>query len=420
MNSGEEAILLRAVLESATDGIITIDERGVIESYNKAAADLFGYSAAEVLGKNVSMLMTAHDRVAHDGYIERYLQTGEPRIIGVGREVMGRRKDGSEFPMRLAVSEVQLRERRIFTGIIYDLVLQKEMQRRWKALNDALETKVEERTEELEATVSKLLETNQKLKKEIKERIEVESMLREKETELVEALENEKKMGELKSRFVTMASHEFRTPLSTILSSTELIEFYVREDQQGKRMRNVRRIKSAVGSLTNILNDFLSLSKLEEGDVRAQPAELELGAFCAELMDELNLILKPGQELVHHQENTDIPLKMDKQFLKNIIGNLVSNASKYSDPGAVIQCHVLVKQGEEMVIRIKDQGMGIPQEDQPFLFERFFRAHNVENIQGTGLGLNIVKEYVDLLGGAISFESKLGEGSLFEVKLPLQ
>ena len=228
--------MLRAVLESATDGIITIDERGLIESYNAAAADLFGYAASEVIGKNVNMLMPAHDSAAHDGYIDRYLRTGEPRIIGIGREVMGRRKDGSEFPMRLAVSEVQLQNRRIFTGIIYDLALQKEMQQQWKKLNDALETKVQERTEELEATVSKLLETNQKLKREIRERIDVERMLREKEVELVQSLENEKKMGDLKSRFVTTASHEFRTPLSTILSSTELIEFYVQEEQQDQKI----------------------------------------------------------------------------------------------------------------------------------------------------------------------------------------
>ena len=137
-------------------------------------------------------------------------------------------------------------------------------------------------------------------------------------------------------------------------------------------MRNIRRIKSAVASLTNILNDFLSLSKLEEGSVQIQSAKFELAQFCEGLIEELSGMLKPEQQLVHHQENTDVSLNFDKQFLKNIITNLVSNASKYSEPGSVIQCIVRVEDDKELLIWVKDQGMGIPDEDQPFLFERFF------------------------------------------------
>lgn len=214
-----------------------------------------------------------------------------------------------------------------------------------------------------------------------------------------------------------MASHEFRTPLSTILSSADLIEAYVSEAQQPKRERHTHRIKSAVNNLTSILNDFLSLSRLEEGRIEQQPERFELKAFCESVLDEVQGLLKPGQELAraYHLDREEV--FMDKRFLKNIMLNLLSNAIKYSGEGAPIECKASL--GEGMLnLEIKDHGIGIPKEEQQHLFSRFFRAANVENIQGTGLGLNIVKRYVDLMNGRIQFHSVLGEGSVFTVILP--
>lgn len=410
---------LVAVFKTAIDAIITINEKGIVEMINPSAEKLFGYSAEEVLGKNITLLMPSPHREEHDSYISRYLETRQPKIIGIGREVNGQRKDGSLFPARLAVSESVIKGRTIFTGIIHDLTPMKEAERKIRLLNEQLEMKVEQRTRELETVVNRLLESNQQLTYEIEERRIIEAALQASEKELKTALEKEKELNALKSRFVTMASHEFRTPLSAILSSADLIEAYTKDSPEDKRMKHVGRIKSAVNSLTNILNDFLSLSKLEENMVKVQPVSFSLRDFCHEFLDEMKGLLKPGQQLVHPAGIPEKEIVLDKKVLKNILYNLVSNAIKYSGEGKEIQCHISLV-NHHLTIRITDFGIGIPEEDQPHLFTRFFRAHNAENIQGTGLGLNIVKRYLDLLDGEITYTSKQGEGTTFSVSIPLE
>jgi two-component system, LuxR family, sensor kinase FixL len=409
---------LNAIFEAALDGIITIDERGIMEVINPAAAIMFGYESDELIGKNVSMLMPDMHARQHDQYLQNYLQTGHKRIIGIGREVEGRRKNGTLFPLRLSVSEVKTEGRSLFTGTLHDLTLAKEAEDRIIRLNAELEQRVDQRTEELAGAVNQLLNINKKLEHEIQERRAVEAALRHSEQELRRAYEKEKELSELKSRFVTMASHEFRTPLSAILSSADLIEAYLREDQQPKRVKHTARIKSAVANLIGILNDFLSLSKLEEGKVGVQPVRFLLSEFCTETLDDLNGLLKPGQQIHHNMPPDDLHLFLDKKVLKNIFFNLLSNAIKYSDAGKPIDCDIRLD-NEMLYITVTDQGIGIPLEEQQHIFTRFFRAHNAENIQGTGLGLNIVKRYVELLRGSINFESDLGKGTTFRLAIPL-
>jgi signal transduction histidine kinase len=277
---------------------------------------------------------------------------------------------------------------------------------------------VEGRTEELASAVNQLLDTNKQLKREVQERQAAENALRESEQEIRNALEREKELSELKSRFVSMASHEFRTPLSTISSSADLIEAYKKDEQQEKRERHTNRIKSAVVNLTNILNDFLSLSRLEEGKIEVNSVLFNLEDFCNETLDEITVLLKPGQTINRHKHTEQTSIYLDAKLLKNILFNLLSNAIKYSDIDKPIDCFIKVE-GSTLKIRVTDQGIGIPEEEQQHLFSPFFRAHNVENIQGTGLGLNIVKRYVDLMNGEISFESKTGKGTTFNVVIPL-
>lgn len=412
-----EAKRLEAIINTATDGIITIDDRGVIGTFNPAAEKLFGWLPSEVIGQKINILMPTPYRAAHDGYMERYHAEGKPRIIGIGREVEGIRKDGTIFPLRLAVSEMYIDGQRLYTGIIHDLSDLKAAEDRIRQLNLALEEKVAQRTEDLASAVDKLLNTNQLLKQEIEERLTVEGQLRTQGQELQQALAKEKELNALKSRFVSMASHEFRTPLSTILGSAELVGMYQLSEQHPKRVKHIERIKAAVGNLNDILNDFLSLSRLEEGILKAHKETFELAPFVRQLEDDICVLLKPGQFLEFPRIDEQQTIHTDPKFLRNVLLNLLSNASKYSDEQQGIYLQVSIRP-DAVTFVVADEGMGIPLEDQKHLFTRFFRAHNVENIKGTGLGLHIVQRYLDLLGGSIQFTSEMGQGSRFHVTLP--
>lgn len=241
------------------------------------------------------------------------------------------------------------------------------------------------------------------------------------EEDMQRAFEKEKQLNELKSRFVSMASHEFRTPLSTILSSSSLVEKYLDKDDidqvtiKENAYRHLKRIKASVGNLTSILNDFLSLDKLEQGKVEVKPSQFHIDKFAEELIEEIQPTLKKGQKITYaHSGKTEI--YVDKQMLKNILYNLISNAGKYSPEDSIIEFKTNIdKTG--LTVMVIDHGIGIPENDQVHLFERFFRAKNVTNIQGTGLGLNIVERYTNLLQGKISFQSKEGKGTTFILKI---
>lgn len=237
------------------------------------------------------------------------------------------------------------------------------------------------------------------------------------EDEIRKALKKERELSELKSRFVSMASHEFRTPLSTILSSVSLISRYKGVEQDEKRDKHIKRIKSSVNNLTQILNDFLSLSKLEEGKELLHVADISLDSFIREICEEMGGVKKTNQEIICAHSGELYPMRTDAQLLKNILINLISNAIKYSNSGKRIW--VESWQDEYYThISVRDEGMGIPEADQQHLFGRFFRAENALNIQGTGLGLHIVKKYLDIIKGSIAFESKEDVGTTFTITLP--
>jgi two-component system sensor kinase FixL len=407
---------LSAIIDTAVDGIIMIDKKGVMEVVNPSAAQMFGYQWSELIGKNVRSLMPEPDHSAHDGYMNNYHQTGIRRIIGIGREVKGKRKDNSVFPFNLSISEVPLPDRTIYVGVIHDISYQKEAQSRIETLNEQLEKKVEERTEKLAEVVNKLLVTNKSLEKQMKATEAAQTALLKSQEELTIALAKEQELNQLKSRFVSTASHEFRTPLSTILSSAALIARYTAEGTEAKRQRHVDKIKSSVKHLNSILNDFLSIAKLEEGKFSHHPSLFDVRVFISDVIEEISGILKPNQT-VSVSYKGDAETCLDQQFFKNILINLISNASKYSDDNTNIEVHSENAQNE-LTIKVTDHGIGIPLTEQVHLFERFFRAQNAINIQGTGLGLNIVKKYVDLMDGNITFISKENEGTTFIVKLP--
>lgn len=235
------------------------------------------------------------------------------------------------------------------------------------------------------------------------------------EEEVKQNLAKEKELNELKSRFVSMASHEFRTPLSTILSSVSLIGKYP-DDARDKREKHINRIKTAIANLTNILNDFLSIGKLDEGKIEPLFEQVDLTKLFVETKDEMEQALKNGQE-IRSECDEGMVVRSDPRMLKNIFLNLLSNASKYSKENQPISVACKLKD-DHLLIHIRDYGNGIPEEEQSNIFTRFFRAANVTNIQGTGLGLYIVKKYVEMLHGEITFESQLDQGTTFYINLP--
>jgi signal transduction histidine kinase len=246
---------------------------------------------------------------------------------------------------------------------------------------------------------------------------ELEKKVVERTLELTGALEREKSLNEMKSRFVSMASHEFRTPLSAIMSSISLIDSYRSSEDIEKRTKHVERIKSSVRNLTDILNNFLSIDKLEQGKIEVEHIRFDLSEFIVDIIEEMRGMLEKKQQYISYQRNGEIEVVMDKKIMRNILLNLLSNACKYSPENNPIDIEVR-RQNQRIVISVKDYGIGIPEEEQSNMFRNFFRAKNAVNIQGTGLGLNIVKRYVEIINGTIHFESQVGKGTTFTIEIP--
>ena len=389
----DSAKLLEAIIDNAIDGIITIDRRGIVESINPAALHLFGYTAEEVIGNNISMLMPEPDRSQHDNYIHNYQVTGKKKIIGIGREVNGRKKDGSFFPFRLAVSEVFYKDKNIYTGFIHDLTKERAAEDKLRQHAVELEENVRERTRDLITLVGEL----EKAKADVSI-----------------SLEKEKELNQLKSRFVSMASHEFRTPLSSVQLSASLIEKYLEKTDSSNVIKHTNRIRGSVKLLNDILNDFLSLEKLEAGRVVVNKHHINLVQLSEEITEEMQMICKKNQHIVYQHTGAVGMFLVDEHLVKSSIINLISNSIKYSGEDTFIEFTTEIVDNT-CVVCVSDNGIGIPLEDQKNLFEPFFRANNTGSIPGTGLGLNIVKRYVSLMGGALEYKSALNEGAMFKM-----
>ena len=344
-----------------------------------------------------------HSHVQHrDGYMDK----PDRRPMGLGMDLFAAKKNGEEFPVEVSLNNYQVGEDSFVIAFVSDITKRKEIEnatllqkeqlatinQRIEQFNNDLEKQVAVRTTQLQPTLTELEVSKNELQK---------------------ALSKEKELGDLKTRFVSMASHEFRTPLSTILSSASLVSKYITEEEQEKRDKHISRIKSAVNNLTEILNDFLSIGKIEDGNMVAHFSIFNIKELLTSICNELTGIAKPGQEIIYlHQGEQNITL--DPSLLRNVMINLLSNAIKFSPENSKIQV-VSESINGEIVIHVKDSGIGISTEDKQHLFERFFRGTNVTNIQGTGLGLHIVEKYVELMDGKIDLTSELEKGTTFRV-----
>lgn len=377
----EKAALLHALVENAIDGIITIDEFGTLESINPSACQLFAYSEQEVLGNNISMLMPTSDGKYHENYLQFYKTTATAQIIGIGNELLGRTKDGYQFPFKLGVSEVNYAGRKIYAGFIHDLSQQKQNEEQLRNYASHLEELVEQRTKILNETIKALEKSKEKLSA---------------------SLEKEVTLNKLKNRFLSMASHEFRTPLSTAHLSASLIEKYAEPFENANINKHVGKIINAVTNLTGVLNDFLYIEQLEIGRVKTTITCFDLLQLGEEITEEMQLLAKGEQQINYRHFGSQRFVNLDQNLIKSSVINLITNAMKYSSDSCFIDFTTEIDD-HKCIIKVKDQGIGIPEEDQQHLFEPFFRAHNTGNIPGTGLGLNIVARYVALLKGEISY-----------------
>jgi len=352
--------------------IIVCDKNGLIQFFNPAAEKALGYVADEIVNKHTSALFHAPDELQTMAAV---LSEELGRMIRPGFETLAAltelnrgndqewhyvRKDGSLFYVSADITPLRDAENEISSYLSIAI--------------DISEKKIAE-------------------------------------AELRSALEKEKELNELKSRFVSMASHEFRTPLSAVLSSAYLLSRYATAEEQPQRDKHIQRIVSSVSSLTEILNDFLSVGKIEEGNIYPHYGHYDIEKQIKETTQEVQHLLKKGQEIAYSHTGAHT-VYFDPSMMKHIVINLLSNAIKFSLEGSIVELSTENAE-DEFILSVKDSGIGIPEEDQENLFKRFFRSSNVTNIQGTGLGLHIVNKYAELMDGSITCNSELGKGTQF-------
>jgi len=357
--------------------ISTMKEGKMIE-VNNSFLELFGYRLEELIGRTageLNMYPNAHER---DKTIIQLHEQGSIR----NKELVCNTKTNEKIHIIFSMEAIELHGEPCLITTALDITDKKEAERKLQLYTDLLEQKVTERT-----------------------------------LELTQALEREKEVGDMKSRFVSIASHEFRTPLSTILSSTYLLE-QTKVSSGEERSKHYNRIRSAVKNLTFILTEFLSLDKLEQRKVDIENELFDLESLASEIIDEVCIAYRLTFPVDYIHTGPRL-LYQDKRIIKNLLLNLASNAAKYSPPEKIIKLRTSIN-NQQLIIHVIDQGIGIPPEDQKLIFTKFFRAHNASHVQGTGLGLNITKRYADLLGGTIDFKSKVGAGTEFEIILPIQ
>jgi len=385
-----DQVHMTSLFENATEGIILTNGKGVIVVANPAAEIMFGYSKNELVNQPIEVLIPEKFKSVHHEHREGFYKKPSNRTMGHGRDLYGRKMDGSELPVEISLSHYERDSETFVIAFIVDITGRKQIE------NRMLQQKAE-----LEMVTEKIRQLNAELEIKVEERTlilkEALQKLEQSQEELSGALDKERQLNEIKSRFVSMASHEFRTPLTTVLSSASLISKYTSGDEQEKRDKHIQRIKKSVNNLNDILEDFLSLRKLNEGKLETLLEEINLGELIADTLDEMKAIIKKDQYF-ELELRKDCNGFTDKKLFRNIIINLVSNAVKFSEEGAKIVIRGNVKDGLAS-ISVIDQGIGISDNDKEHLFSSFFRAANATNIQGTGLGLHIVKRYVDLLGG---------------------
>ncbi len=402
-NSGENAF--KILFNSVSEGILVVNDSQEIVAANAAANTMFGYPDKSLSGKKLAMLIPQQYHQAHTGHFNSFMRKTEKRNMGHGRDLYGQKKDGSVFPIEAGLNPFTVQERQYVMALVINITDRKAQEEQILQLNSQLEERITQRTKALNSTVKEL-------KAEVIKRAQAEEQAKE-------SLKKEQELGELKTKFLSLVSHEFKTPLSGILSSVNLIGKYTTEQQQEKRDKHVSIIQNKVKYLNNILNDFLSIERLETGKVSYNFTSFSLSKVLNEVLYDMNMLLKDGQHIKYPHHIDEAMLLFDEKILELVLSNLIRNAVKYSPEDTTIVLDGKISDNT-LEISIKDQGMGIPKAAQKHVFNRYFRAENALLTQGTGIGLNIVRSHLENLGGTITFISEEGEGSTFTIRIPMQ
>jgi PAS domain S-box-containing protein len=389
-NPSNETNRYEAFFNYASMGIVVVNSKSLIQSVNPFALKLFGYTIDEIMGQPIEVLIPMRYHHKHVDHRDSYTKNPKSRPMGVGLDLFAIKKDGAEFPVEVSLGNYDNNGDKNVVAFISDISIRKKAEADIEKLNDDLETTVELRTKELTETLHQLEQSKEELSK---------------------LLAREKELSELKSRFVSMASHEFRTPLSTVLSSAYLVEKYTSAEDQPKREKHLQRIISSVNMLTDILNEFLSVGKIEEGKIQVRLIEFDIQKHIDAIVQEMQGNSKRDQQIKYVHQG-EVIVSLDTSLLKHIAMNLISNAIKFSSEASKIEVKTIVKE-KTIELSVKDFGIGISLEDQAHLMERFFRGTNTTNIQGTGLGLHIVAKYAELMSGGIECKSELEKGTEF-------
>jgi PAS domain S-box-containing protein len=387
-----------AIFKYANEGIVITDDQSRILKINPSVLQTFGYEyEKEIIGQKIEILIPKRFHDKHGGHREKYMESPHARSMGLQFDLYALKKGGDEFPVEVSLSPFKNSQGSFVICFIIDITTRKKAEENEKNYRKELEKEVEERTLILKEAIQKLEKTK---------------------NELDNSLKREQELNSMKTKFISIASHEFRTPLSTIMSSLSLMEKYNELNEVEKRNKHNDRIKKSIKNLTDILNDILSVNKIEEGKVIVNPESFDIQSFVNDLIQDLQGLLKQGQLInFSGSETHQTMVFQDPKLLRHILINLLTNAIKFSAEDSPIEINLRLEPND-IYLEIKDYGLGIPKADHDKLFTRFFRSSNVENIQGTGLGLSIVLQYVNYLKGTIKFSSELGKGSIFNVNLP--
>ncbi len=359
---------LNSIIDNIADGLITINDKGIIQSFNPSAERIFEYQASEVIGKNISLLAPEPYASDHDNYLKRYLSNKKSTIIGIGREVRGLTKSGKTFPMDLAINEMVIGDQLFFVGSVRDITERKEI-----------------------------------------------------EKQLILAKEGAEKANQAKSKFLSSMSHELRTPLNAILGFGQLLQKDATMSLSPAQEGRCKEIIKAGNHLLALINEILDLASIESGKTNFSIENANLKELVFESLTLIRPLAKKRDiEIIDlNEKDNEVFVSADRLRLKQILLNLLSNAVKYNHEGGTITIQYFVREDHRVQIQVSDTGPGISKEKQKEIFQPFNRlGAETTEIEGTGIGLSLTKSLVEIMKGTIELNSTPGEGSCFAVTLP--